>query len=213
MSDEPNETPDRAADYPPAPWRLGGQHWGALFRTDCSVNSADAEAIGATKIFSQRLGIALLRYTTGTLCYDEFLVGLPIRIGVTPYMWIRDIWVSDVQSQAGGIHIWNLPKKIATFDSTEDTVTINDADGLIARLRLNPIRTHWPWGFAFVPIAGSTSGSWKTATAKWRGRVSLCQPVVEEWSQRFPERLIPGRAIGFSSSRFLMTIPGAKQRK
>jgi len=120
-----------------------------------------AEAIGAKKIFSKRLGVALLRYTTGTLCYDELIVGVPVRIGLRPYMWIRDIWVSDIQSQAGGIHIWNLPKLLATFTWNEETVTIDDADGLIAQFCLNRIKSHWPWGFAFLPIAGSLNGRWR----------------------------------------------------
>ena len=203
------ETTEELAKFPPPPWRLHGQHWGALFRTDRPVDATEATALGAKTIFSKRLGVALLHYTSGTLSYDELIVSVPIRIGLRPYMWIRDIWVSDIQSQAGGIHIWNLPKQMAAFDWNEKTVTINDAIGLVARLRLNSAPTHWPWAFAIVPIAGSLNGTWQTATAKWRGRVSLSKPIVEEWSDRFSERLIPGRAIGFSSSRFLITIPAA----
>ncbi|NND96223.1 MAG: hypothetical protein HKN47_02705 [Pirellulaceae bacterium] len=199
-------------DYPNPPWRLGGQQWAALFKTDRPVQMSDAVLLGAKPIFSHRLGVALLHYTSGTLSYDELIVSVPVRIGWLPCLWIRDIWVSDVRAQLGGIHIWNLPKQIARFDWDGDNVTVEDDDGLVAKLHVRCVRTHWPWAISVLSIAGSRNGSWKTATAIWRGRVSLAKPVVEAWSERFDERLVVGKGFGFSSSRFQMTVKDAKQR-
>jgi hypothetical protein len=198
--------------YPSPPWRLGGQHWAALFKTERPVRMDLAKSLGAKQIFSHRLGVALLRYTTGTLCYDELIVSVPVRMGWRPCLWIRDIWVSDLRSQSAGINIWNLPKRMATFHWDGDLVTVEDDVGLVAKLNAGPTRTHWPWGVALVPIAGSRNGSWRTATAVWRGRVSFAKPVVESWSDRFEERLVPGSGLGFSSPRFWMTVPDAKSQ-
>ncbi len=198
--------------YPDPPWRLSGKQWAALFKTDRPVRACEAERLGAQPVFSRRLGVALIRYTAGTLCYDELIVGVPVRIGWMPCLWIRDIWVSDVRSQLGGIHIWNLPKQMATFDWKDDDVTIRDADGLVAKLHLGPTRTHWPWAILVLSIAGSRNGNWKTATAIWRGRVSLSKPSVEAWSDRFEERPVAGSGFGLSSSRFQMKVKNAKQR-
>lgn len=199
-------TSEVVTEYPPPPWRLGGEQWAGLFHTENPVQATSARDLGAKPIFSRRLGIALLQYSAGTLCYDELIVGVLVRIGWKPCLWIRDIWVSDVRSQAAGIDEWNLPKQLANFHREGNRVRVEDDRGLVVSIRAERPRTHWPWGFGVVPIAGSKDGSWKTANGVWRGRVSFAKPVVEHWSDRFAERLVPGRGFGFSSPRFWMTV-------
>jgi len=200
------------SSYPSLPWHLNGQQWAALFRTDQPVNTRSAESMGARPIFRHRLGIALLRYLEGDLCYDEFFVGIPVWIGWKPHLWIRDIWVSDEGSKAAGIHEWNLPKQMASFDWTDRDVTIEDQHGLVAKLGTPPLRTHLPVGFAILPIAGNQDGQWRTALATWSGKFSYCQPTVCDWSDRFDEGLL-GRGWAFSSPNMRMKVRGPKKAR
>lgn len=193
-------------EYPPAPWRLGGQQWGAMFRTDRAVVAGEAESLGARKLFSNRLGIAVMRYTSGTLSYDEFIVAVPIRHRWKPSLWIRNIWVSDVQSQAGGVDLWNLPKQLATFTWDDDRVTIADKTGMVATVGMLPTKTHWPWAVCPVRFSGANDGQLSSATSTWCGRVSFSRPTIIDWSGRFDERPLAEKALGFSSPKFRMLV-------
>ena len=200
------DTTEDSMAYPDPPWRLHGQHWGGLFRTDQTVDASEIERLGGKPLFKNRLGVAVLRYK-GELEYDELIVTVPVRFGLSLGVWIRDIWVSKEQSKQGGIQIWNLPKAMAEFAWDNDCVTISDAGGLVAELRCPTPITHWPWAFTWIPTIGTMDGTIKRANARWRGKVSLTAPQVNRWSDRFTERIERGKALGFSSAKLSMTVP------
>ena len=95
--------------YPEAPWRLQGELIVVPARTP-------GRQIG---------GVMLANYTGGTLAYRELIV---FSHATTHGMVISHIYVDDERSMQGGIHIWGLPKELATFEYERDRFTARQGD-------------------------------------------------------------------------------------
>jgi acetoacetate decarboxylase len=92
--------------YPEAPWRLHGE-------------------LIVVPTWPPGRGVMLANYTGGTLAYRELIV----FSHTTPKgAVISHIYVDDEQSQQGGIHIWGLPKELATFTYERDRFTARQGD-------------------------------------------------------------------------------------
>ncbi|HEU4323666.1 MAG TPA: acetoacetate decarboxylase family protein [Roseiflexaceae bacterium] len=124
---------DQRRVYPPPPWQLAGECWWGLFRADRPVPLPDGlrPVLGARQLL-----LGLVRYRAGTLCYDELIVGALALRGLTPGIWVHDIWVDSPVSMAGGRAIWGLPKQLASFHWPGAGVTVADGDGILAALDL-----------------------------------------------------------------------------
>ncbi len=194
---------------PNPPWFLRGNHWGALLPTCEPVGVPNVDNL--RPVFSHRLAVALLEYKSGTLAYNEFIVGVLVWRGWTPALCIRDIWVDSRQSLEGGRSIWNLPKQMATFTRTDSgVVTVADEQGMVAEVDSRLPTTHIPWMPGRLSFIGTENKSVVRAYASWRGRVSLSPLRVSQWSGRFRERLAKRATVGFSSRRFSMTVYGPR---
>jgi acetoacetate decarboxylase len=100
--------------YPEAPWRLHGE-----------LIVVPARGLR---------GVMLAHYTHGTLAYHELIV---FSHATTHGMVVSHIYVDDERSQQGGIHIWGLPKELATFTyaRTHFTARQGSATLLHAKIR------------------------------------------------------------------------------
>jgi hypothetical protein len=183
-------------DYPPAPWRSHGEVAAALFTTRQPPRlPMDLRPLGRP----DRLALILVRYRTGTLRYDELIVGSLVRRGIRAGMWIHFIWVDDTASLWGGRRIWHLPKNLARFDWTGESVRITDREGPIATLT---VRQHWlrlpPAPLAATAFSGYPQHRLCTV-GHLLGNMRGARVEVTDWSQRLP-RLCP------STSRAGITI-------
>jgi len=189
---------------PPPPWRLGGRAWIGLFRADGRVSVPT----GLRPLFGSRwVVIILARYLTGTLRYDELIVGTPVRRGFRVGVWVADIWVSLERSRHAGRSIWGLPKELAEFRWHEGGVRVHDRSGLVAALQLDDGHLrHLP---VCVPAAGvgQLGGDWAWTTARVRASLGTTRLTIADWSDRLPFRPRARPVLSAAVRSFRMTVP------
>lgn len=114
-----------STDFPPEPWQLGG----SMLATVWTVDPADVRrrvdpylpdgvrpvtAGGRAFVMT-----AFVRYEPGSvLSYDELLVAVIARRGLSPITTIPQIWVDSPASVRGGRTLWGIPKQLAAFEQT-----------------------------------------------------------------------------------------------
>lgn len=189
--------------FPAAPWRVRGQAWAGLFRTELPV----AVPAGLQPLIGRRwLVVALVRYLVGPLHYDELFIGLPVRYERRIGVWIDRIWVDDLSSLWGGRRIWGLPKELARFDWHGDTVSVVDATGPIATLQLDR-RMNWLLPLPAVVFGvGRLGQRWALTPARgwaWPHRAGL---HITEWSPRLPYRPHATPICAIAANPFIATI-------
>jgi hypothetical protein len=147
----------------------------------------------------RRVVVVLARYQQGTLRYNEFTVGSMVRRGHRLGMWVHTAWVDDMAALCGGREIWALPKQLANFDWTPDSVRIHDDEGLIATVAVHARRLAAP-SIPF-PVAGfSGNGHERMFTlARMLGAPHGARVDIAEWSDRLP-------ALGRTPSPTAITI-------
>ncbi len=114
--------------YPEAPWRLQGELIVVPARTP-------GRQIG---------GVMLANYTGGTLAYRELIV---FSHATSHGMVISHIYVDDERSMRGGIHIWGLPKELATFEYERDRFTARQGEVTLLHAKIRRRR-----GMIRVPL-------------------------------------------------------------
>lgn len=138
ITDTPELTP-----FPAPPWRMVGRCWAGLFRADRPL----PPPFGLRPLLGPRtLAVALIRYRAGTLHYDELLVGAPVWRGLRAGLFVHELWVDSRPSLAGGRAIWGLPKQLASFAWSEQSVTVTDERGPVATIEL------WDAGATTPPL-------------------------------------------------------------
>jgi hypothetical protein len=100
--------------YPAAPWRLHGE-------------------LIVIPTWPPGRGVMLANYTGGTLVYRELIV---FSHTTAKGAVISHIYVDDEQSQQGGIHIWGLPKELATFVYARDHFTARQGDTTLLHAKI-----------------------------------------------------------------------------
>lgn len=120
--------------YPAPPWTLSGKSWLGIFKTDKPV---PIPAEYKYLIFTRYIHIAVIRYLSGTLTYDEIIIGSLVRYKWRMALYVHNIWVDSIPSLWGGRELWGLNKELAHFDWQDDMVTAQDDQGLIGRFRVN----------------------------------------------------------------------------
>lgn len=141
--------------YPPAPWQLQGiafvtYHWVDVAIAQSFIPS-DLEVLS---VFPGKTigGTYWAKYTAGSILEYNELIVFPgfIRHNNRIGGWVSHIYVDSLQSVAGGREIWGLPKELAEFTWTEDSVTAHQGDRVLANLRYTPsifpVKTWWKPG-------------------------------------------------------------------
>lgn len=141
--------------YPAAPWQLQGIAFVTYHLIDVAI--AQSFIPSDLEVFAVFPGKTLggtywAQYTAGSILeYNELIVfpGL-IHRNYTIGPWVSHIYVDSLQSVAGGREIWGLPKELAEFTWTEDSVTTTQGDRVLANLRYTPsifpLKTWWKPG-------------------------------------------------------------------
>lgn len=189
--------------YPPPPWHLSGQSWLGFFRADVAPALPD----GLKHLPPSRwLAVALIRYLSGTLVYDELIIGSLARGRGRVGLFVHHIWVNDVQSLWGGRKIWGLQKELAQFTWQDDSVRISDDNGLIATIRVNKTAAWLPPLPLLMPSYGQRNEEWLFTTARLNARLGRAGMTMEAWSDRFPWRIESAPRFAVAGKPFAMTF-------
>ena len=162
--------------YPPAPWALAGD---ALFATRTVAISRIRSLVPTPlRIVPVAPGrtlavLAFLRYAEGsTLRYHEFICA-PALVAKRTHVgsWISHIHVDSIASLAGGRALWNLPKRMASFLWSRDSIEMESPE-ILCRLEAGS-----QGGPALpLPLLAPAFGTYRDAVswfvATGRGRIS-----------------------------------------
>lgn len=192
--------------YPSAPWRMQGQGWLAMFKADQAIALPEPLKLIVPPTW---MTMALLRYTAGTLQYDELILGRFARQGLKPGLHVDYIWVNDEQSLAGGRALWALPKQMAQFDWQPEQVRISDERGLIMTLAIPAPRLFAFPSYLPFPAIGTYTTPHKLIVARLTARMAVSPLHLVEWSDRFPFQL--ARQLSFKMTSFSAIFPPATQ--
>ncbi|MEU6118093.1 acetoacetate decarboxylase family protein [Streptomyces sp. NPDC047117] len=188
--------------FPAPPWRARGTLWLSLFTTREPLPlPADLSPLGSR----HSLAVLLVRYTEGTLRYDEFAVASPVRRGRRVGLHCHGIRVDSAASLRGGRALWGIPKEPARFSWSEDSVRVSDDAGTLAALRLGPLgRWRVPVPYAPGHVFGRIGADRIHLAGRLSGRLGTGRLGVQEWSGRLPElrRADPLCALALSPARF-----------
>lgn len=189
--------------YPPAPWTMSGLMSMGFFRLQETWK--DPMPHGLQPLLARTLVVTLVRYHHGTLRYDELVLGSLARRGVRLGIFVRCIWVDSEESVAGGRRIWGVPKEMARFHWTDDTVTVDDADGHIATLTVKQEPARLPAVPIVGPGFGLRDGQLVFSNALMRARLRRSSLRVERWSSRF-QGIASEPVFGFDAAPFHMHL-------
>lgn len=192
--------------YPAPPWRMAGELWMGLFRTQEPVSIP----AGLNPLFSRHvLLVVLVRYLAGTLRYNELIIGPLARRGVRPGIHVQWIWVDSEESLWGGRCIWGLPKELARFEWDGSSVHISDGAGSIVRLLVEQHRPLLPLPL-MMPGFGRLDGQWTYVPARGWWRPARARLQARDWSPRFGCSIAEMPALAVTGKPFSATFPSAR---
>ncbi|QRX95976.1 acetoacetate decarboxylase family protein [Streptomyces noursei] len=168
--------------YPDAPWALEGR----IVVGQVKARDPLAPMGGVRHLSDRRMLLFLGRYRRGTLAYSELVLAAYARRGLRPGLEIRHIWVDDEPALLGGVHIWGLPKKPATFDWSQRRVRVSDDEGPLATLVWTPGSSGLPRLPLPLWFFGLRDGALLHTAAKARCRITSARLTVVEWTDRLP---------------------------
>lgn len=125
--------------YPQPPWTLKGYAFLSLQLLDIArVRPLIPAELNIISVLPGKTigGVYLSKYSAGSVLeYSELI----IVAGFLSYKgkfggWVSHIYVDNPDSVAGGREVWGLPKELAQFSWTENSVTVNQADRLLCKL-------------------------------------------------------------------------------
>ncbi len=191
------------APYPPPPWHLSGQSWLGVFRAD---RTPPLPSEYKHFLNSQYIAVALIRYLSGTLQYDELLVGSLARRQGRIGLYVHHIWVDDIASLWGGRKIWGLNKQMAVFAWEENVVTISDAEGLIAQIAVNLANAWLPSLPLWMPSFGNVEGQPLFTVGRINARLGRAGMRINDWSERFEFGIAPKPFLSVAGKPFAMVF-------
>lgn len=116
---QPDASQASGVSYPPAPWRLCGNMYGALLRLPNGVVPQDElpQHIGVERGDGSLIAaVVWAEYGPGSvLAYREFMVVAMTRLTVPLTGTVLRIWVDSAESREGGRNLWRIPKGLAGF--------------------------------------------------------------------------------------------------
>lgn len=154
--------------------------------------------------------IALLRYLSGTLHYDELIIGVAARKNWRIGLHVQHIWVNNLESLHGGRNIWGLPKQPATFTWDGSHVSITDDDGLIARLHIDPRTALLPRVPVVAPFFGRRGGQLLHSVARGNARPGRATLRLHEIGDRFANGYPARPLLSLALKPFIMVFPPAQ---
>jgi hypothetical protein len=187
--------------YPPPPWQLSGQSWVGLFRANHSLSLPHEYK---SLLNSRYVVVALIRYLSGTLQYDELIVASLVRRRARVGLFVHHIWVDDLSSLWGGRNIWGLPKEMAAFAWANNVATISDADGLIAQIEVNQDQARLPTLPLWMPSFGRVGEQMVFTVGRINARLGRAGMRVHDWSPRFGFMLRPQPFLSVAGKPFEM---------
>lgn len=125
--------------YPQPPWTLQGYALITLQLLDIEkVRPFIPSELNIISVLPGKTvgGVYLSKYNASSaLEYSELI----IIAGFLSYKgkfggWVSHIYVDNPDSVAGGREVWGLPKELAQFTWTENSVTVRQADNLLCKL-------------------------------------------------------------------------------
>ncbi|MCQ4310820.1 acetoacetate decarboxylase family protein [Pseudomonas stutzeri] len=119
MAEDTFQTIDELS-VPAAPWTLHGSACLSLWRVRAVELPVAAVDIPYLRLAAHALvATVFATYSGGTLRYDELAAVVLVRGRglLVPAGTVKDIWVNDPVSAAGGRRLWHIPKKIARFET------------------------------------------------------------------------------------------------
>jgi acetoacetate decarboxylase len=164
--------------YPSPPWTLHGFAYQTLHLISCDrlkpLLPPEFEVISILPNMTLG-GVYLASYGSGSvLQYNELIVaaGL-VRRDRNWGAWISHIYVDNLDSVAGGRHIWGLPKEMAdfTWESGSGGVSVRQGDRLLCAFRPSwhmPLIRQPFTGFVFSTLGQEILRFNATATANWK---------------------------------------------
>ncbi len=189
--------------YPPPPWNLAGQSWLGFFRADTPPKLPD----GYSYFLPARyVAVSVIRYLSGTLSYDELIVGSVVRHRGKIGLYVHHIWVDDIASLWGGRKIWGLNKEMAVFAWENNTVTISDEGGIILALEVNQKPALLPPLPMLMPSFGKLDGQSLFTTGKITARLGKAGMTIKNWSERFQFQVQPKPLFALAGKPFSMTF-------
>ena len=188
--------------YPP-PWHLSGKSWLGIFRADSSPPLPNKYK---HVLNPRHVVVALIRYLSGTLQYDELIVGSMAwqrgRLG----LYVHHIWVDDLASLWGGRKIWGLNKQMAVFAWEENIVTIRDAEGLIAQIEVSLSNAWLPSLPLWMPSFGKVGGQSLFTVGRINARLGQAGMRLNDWSERFAFHVKPKPFLSIAGKPFAMVF-------
>lgn len=177
-----------SADFPLAPWDLGGQGWLTVCTAPRPAISPHAPGVVPLSLFGRVLVVAaFVDYdSSGLLSYHELMVAVVVRKGFRLGLSITDIWVDDETSQRGARAMWGIPKQLADFTLTAEP-RLTATAGSIATAEELPRRS------PSLPVRLTTS-VWQSVGGKARRTELRTSARVRLTRLRW--RLVPGGALG-----------------
>lgn len=179
--------------------------WMSVFRTrEALPLPADLTPLGGR----HTLITALVRYTEGTLRYDEFAVCSLARRGRHLGMHCHQIWVNSLASLQGGRQMWGIQKELAGFSWDNGSVQIRDGSGPIATLRVSPhSRRRIP--VPRIPSIGfGLVDSQRTLLAgRIAGHLGTSRISPTHWHHRLPDLSSPEPRYTLSVSQARFVFP------
>ena len=128
--------------YPQPPWTLKGDAFVSLQLLDIArVRPLIPTELNIISVLPGKTigGVYLSQYSSGSVLeYSELI----IIAGFLSYEgkfggWVSHIYVDNPDSVAGGREVWGLPKELAQFSWTENSVTVSQANQLLCKLDYN----------------------------------------------------------------------------
>ncbi len=195
--------PREPVAYPPPPWHLSGPSWLGVFRADRTPPLPNEYK---HFLHPRHVAVALIRYLSGTLQYDELIVGSMARHRGRLGLYVHHIWVDNLASLWGGRKIWGLQKELAEFAWEENVVTISDAGGLIAQIEVKLSNAWLPPLPLWMPSFGNVDGRSLFTVGRIQAHLGKAGMRINDWSARFGFQVQPKPFLSVAGKPFAMVF-------
>ena len=182
--------------YPQAPWTLQGYAYQTLQLLECDrVRPLIPAELNIVAVFPGKTvgGVYLSNYGTGSVLeYSELIV----IAGLVSYAgkiggWVSHIYVDNPNSVAGGREIWGLPKEMADFTWTEQSVTVRQGDRVLCCLKYHRQNFGLP-----IPLGASSFSSLGSNLLLFPAQLKARLGLVSAQLKITPESPFGGLNIG-----------------
>lgn len=190
--------------FPPAPWHLIGDMWSSLAHVDIPPELPP----GCRALLPRSLvAIVLIRYRGGVLNYDELAYVSPVHVAGRSASFVHRIWVDSHASLWGGRKLWSVPKELAHFEWSSDSVSVESSRGLIAEFGLRRGRFSSPQSAVTLPLLSlDAAGERVFCNGRITARFAWTRLSVKRSSRDFPCRSGLPSWLGVGAQSFDMVV-------